>query len=228
MSILEALALAIAGTSLLLVAFSMTKNYFKNEDFRSAFLHYLDSSAKLTEFSKSYSRVIEIVLLDTMPFGSYNKKLILIMNSALITAVSSLYRELDGDSAEKHRSNTIVGIMLLEKLKRTTKLQFTLVLCLILNLMLSFLPEIRFSYFLFALVSLLLFCIHVDQQLIEYRIRKGWYGKNEYEAKEIIDFIISHSNKDDFNSSGGLKRVVPLPEIDPEAEKANGFNGATV
>ena len=30
MSILEALALAIAGTSLLLVAFSMTKNYFKN------------------------------------------------------------------------------------------------------------------------------------------------------------------------------------------------------
>lgn len=230
MSIMENIGIGVAGASLVLVAMSMIKNTLRNEDFRSAFKHFMDPSTKLTERAKSYARVIEIVLDDTMPLGKYNKKTIILINSALISAISTLYKESEGESDEKRKSNTIVGVMLLERLKKSTKLQFILVLCLILNVLISLIPAIEFSYFLLALVSVMLLSIHADQQLIRYRIRKGWYGTNEFEAKEIINFIISHSNKDDFNDSGGLKRVIPLPEADAEKEKnkSNGFGGAVV
>lgn len=230
MSIMENIGIGVAGASLVLVAMSMIKNTLRNEDFRSAFKHFMDPSTKLTERAKSYARVIEIVLDDTMPLGKYNKKTIILINSALISAISTLYKESEGESDEKRKSNTIVGVMLLERLKKSTKLQFILVLCLILNVLISLIPAIEFSYFLLALVSVMLLSIHADQQLIRSRIRKGWYGTNEFEAKEIINFIISHSNKDDFNDSGGLKRVIPLPEADAEKEKnkSNGFGGAVV
>ena len=228
MTITETLAIIVSGLSLTLVVLSMLKNYFKNEDFRSAFKNYVNPSTKLTVKAKACSKIIEIVLVDTMPFGKYNRKAILLMNSALITSVSALYSESDDGSAEKKRSKTIVGVMLLERLKKSAKLQLVLALCLVINFLVSLLPTIDFSYFLLAVASLLLLCIHADQQLIDYRIKKGWYGKNEYETKEIINFIISHSNKDDFNDSGGLKRVIPLPEIEAEPEKASGFGGATV
>lgn len=227
MSTTEILAIIVSGLSLTLVVLSMLKNYFRNKDFRSAFKNYVDPSTKLTERAKACSKVIEIVLVDIMPLGKYNRQAILLINSALITSVSSLYRESGADSLEKKRSNTIVGVMLLERLKKSAKLQLVLFLCLVINLLVSFLPSIEFSYFLLAVVSLFFLCIHADQQLIEHRIKKGWYGKNEYETKEIINFIISHSNKNDFNDSGELKRVIPLPVIESEPEKARGFGGAT-
>lgn len=227
MTITEKLAIIVSGLSLALVVLSILKNYFLNEDFRSAFKNYVDPSTKLTERAKACSKVIEIVLVDTMPLGKYNRKAILLMNSALITSISSLNRESDAGSSQKERSNTIVGVMLLERLKKSAKLQLVLFSCLVINLLVSFLPTIEFSYLLLAVVSLFFLCIHADQQLIEYRIKKGWYGKNEYETKEIINFIISHSNKDDFNNSGGLKRVIPLPSIESEPEKARGFGGTT-
>jgi amino acid permease len=227
MTITETLAIIVSALSLAIVVLSMLKNYFGNEDFRSAFKNYLDPSTKLTARAKACGKIIEIVLVDTMPLGKYHRKVILLMNSALITSVSALYRESDDSSEEKKRSNTIAGVMLLERLKKSTKLQIILILCIVLNLLVSFLPTIDFSYFLLAVASLLLLCIHADQQLIEYRIKKGWYGKNEYETKEIINFIISHSNKNDFNDSGGLKRVIPLPEVDSEPEKVSEFGGAT-
>ena len=64
-----------------------------------------------------------------------------------------------------------------------------------------------------------MFAIHADHKLIEHRIRNGWYGKNEFESREIIEFILSHANKDDFNDSGGLKKIIPTPEFSEEERK---------
>jgi hypothetical protein len=68
--------------------------------------------------------------------------------------------------------------------------------------------------------------IHVDHKLIEHRIRNGWYGGNEFESLEIIDFILSHSNKDDFNDSGALKRVIPLPNSTEVKSRDTVIGGA--
>jgi hypothetical protein len=228
MSIMESIGIFVGGASLVLVALSMARNSLTNEDFKSAWKHVFDSSKSISELSKSYTKVIEIVLEDTMPFAKYNKRVVLLINSSLISAISTVSKKGEGESVETRRSNTVVGVMLLERLKKSTKIQLTLIVCLIVNFALSLLPGIEFSNFLFALVSSLIFAIHLDQNLIEYRIKKGWYGTNEFEAKEIINFIISHSNKDDFNDSGGLKRVIPLPDVEAENEKAKRFDGATV
>jgi hypothetical protein len=79
MSITETLGIVTAGISLSLVVLSVASSFFRNEDLKSAFLHSLDSTANLTERAKAYRRVLEFVLVDTMPFGKYNKKMLLII-----------------------------------------------------------------------------------------------------------------------------------------------------
>lgn len=117
--------------------------------------------------------------------------------------------------------------MLQEKLKKSMKSQIVLIICFVLNFVLSALSVVSFSYILFILISVMILAIHLDQKLIDHRVRKGWYGKNEFEAKEIINFIVSHANKDDFNDSGGLKRVIPLPEAETERQ-SSGIVGGVV
>ena len=43
---------------------------------------------------------------------------------------------------------------------------------------------------------------------IDYRIIQGWYGNNEWEVREIIDFIIRESNNIDFRDGGKLKKIL--------------------
>jgi hypothetical protein len=62
--------------------------------------------------------------------------------------------------------------------------------------------------------SLLVVAIYVNQTLLEYRIRRGFYGFNPYEAKEVIQFILLHSDTSDFSDSDGLKSVIPEADMD--------------
>ena len=228
MSIWESIGMAVSVTSFILVTFSMVKNNFINEDFKLAMKHLFDSSNKISKRAVSYVKVIEIVADDVVPFWKYNKKVFVHLNSSLISAISTLDAEFQEASAEKRKANSVVGVMLLDRLKRSTKIQINLILCLAVNFLLSLLPAIDFSYFLLTLVSLLILAIHADQKLIDYRVKRGWYGKNEFEAREIINFIVSHSNKDDFNGSGGLKKIIPLPEIEAEKNEPSPIGGAIV
>lgn len=228
MSIMEGIAIGVGVSVAAAVSISIVKNIFGNSDFRSALKYFNDRSNELPKRAEAYLKAIEIVLDDSIPFASkYNRKIVVYLNSSLISAISKIYED-SKDPAERHnKSKTIVGVMLQDKLRKSTKSQLILITCLALNFILSSLSLVNFSYVLLSLVSILMLCIHLDQKLIDYRVRNGWYGKNEFEAKEIINFIISHSNKDDFNDSGGLKRVIPLPEVEAEKEGSELAGGAT-
>uniref|UniRef100_UPI004057006B hypothetical protein n=1 Tax=Candidatus Electronema sp. TaxID=2698783 RepID=UPI004057006B len=55
--------------------------------------------------------------------------------------------------------------------------------------------------------------------LAEYRIRKGLFGTNRTEARELIDFIIKNSDNLDFTDSNGNLRRALLPEAKDAAEE---------
>lgn len=228
MSIAESIAIGVGASVLTGVVISKAKDIFGNEDFKSALKYSFDTSNELPKRAKAYFKAIDVILDDTTPFSKHNKRVFIYLNSSLVSAISKIHEDIRKSSPDQKKSKTIVGIMLQDKLKRSSKSQIVLILCLVLNLILSSLSIVSFSHFLLVLVSLCILAIHVDQKLIDYRVMKGWYGKNKFEANEIINFIISHANKDDFNDSGGLKRVIPLPEVEAEKEKSGVPGGATI
>lgn len=51
--------------------------------------------------------------------------------------------------------------------------------------------------------------IVLKETIVEFRIRKGWFGTNKYEAKVLINFLIKNSNDIDFTDGNGkLKRTL--------------------
>ncbi|OOQ70158.1 hypothetical protein C1S86_11370 [Vibrio parahaemolyticus] len=114
--------------------------------------------------------------------------------------------------AKKKQTNTVVGMMLKERTNKANKSSLLLIAAIIVYLALSSITSIEFSWLVILIPSVLLFAFQADQYLITYRIRKGWYGRNEYEAREIIQYILAHADKDDFNDEGGLKKLMDAPE----------------
>ncbi|HCE3202152.1 TPA: hypothetical protein ACX3CW_002261 [Vibrio parahaemolyticus] len=112
----------------------------------------------------------------------------------------------------KPKSNTIVGLMLEKKLTDSNTNTRRLLLVIAAYLIFVGVDIITFNQFVLIIPSLLLAALYLDQYLIVYRVRKGWYGRNEYEAREIIAYVISHADKDDFNDEGGLKKLMDSPE----------------
>jgi hypothetical protein len=70
------------------------------------------------------------------------------------------------------------------------------------------------NYWLILLIILLAGSLFTSRQLLRYRIRKGYYGTNEDEAREIIQFILEHAEDTDFSSGDGPKKIMPDPEIE--------------
>jgi hypothetical protein len=82
----------------------------------------------------------------------------------------------------------------------------------------NFIYQIVLLHAIFILSFLLLF-ISAKEKLIEYRIRKGLFGTNRTEARELIDFIIKNSDNLDFTDSNGNLRRALLPEAADAAEE---------
>lgn len=209
------------------VVIFVIKSIWDNENFRSALEAFFDSSIERLPSAEAYFKAIQLILDDITFLSRNNKRIVLYLNFGLVSAMSKIVEEIKGASSEEKKATTIVGVMLQDRLKKSTIAQSILILSLAINFILSLLFAINFSNFLFIFVAVSIFSIQLDQKLIDYRVRKGWYGKNEFEAKEIINFIVSHANKDDFNDDGGLKKVIPLPEIEFEKEKFRSTEGVT-
>lgn len=113
---------------------------------------------------------------------------------------------------EKRKTNTVVGMMLEEKLTKSKKNSSLIIVALLIYIGCSSFHLIQLNPFAIIVPLILLTAFYLDQYLIIYRVRKGWYGRNEYETREIISYIVAHADKDDFNDDGGLKKLMDAPE----------------
>tara|TARA_Y100000588_G_scaffold361778_1_gene422928 strand:- start:4624 stop:5364 length:741 start_codon:yes stop_codon:yes gene_type:complete len=144
------------------------------------------------------------------------------------TTLVKLYLELDSIlNTGKARSNTIVGLMLEDRFSSSIKGIRVLSLVTLVYLSCSYLEIIPFNVLAPIIPLLLISALMLDQYLITYRVRKGWYGRNEYESREIINYAIAHANKDDFNDEGGLKKLMDAPQLlEKKHTKSNGWSEA--
>lgn len=153
-----------------------------------------------------------------------NRKIIS-FNHFYYSAIDSLFSE-GLIKKEKKKTNTIVGLMLEEKANSAYKINLYLFGAIAIQIIGSYFGFLPFSIVTSLVPAVLLIALHLDQIIVSYRIRKGWYGKNRSEAREIISFILSHANKDDFNDDGGLKELIDKPETPSPTQI--GYNGGEV
>jgi hypothetical protein len=119
----------------------------------------------------------------------------------------------DGDDKQKINDLTIVEIMVGEKTNKTNKSYIFLLISLLAHFAFAYLTNVNFNSWLVLLILLLMGALYSNQKILDYRIRKGYYGATEYEAMEIIQFILEHAEDIDFTDGTGTKKLMPDPEI---------------
>jgi hypothetical protein len=107
---------------------------------------------------------------------------------------------------------TVVEILLKDRAKHSLFVYSVLIVALMIYLLACY--KSGNSVSLGTLFILLLFILarYINQYALEYRLRHGYYGTTEYEAREIIGMILKHSDKSDFSSGNGLRELLPEPE----------------
>ncbi|RMT95162.1 hypothetical protein ALP39_200071 [Pseudomonas marginalis pv. marginalis] len=202
----------------------------KNSELREALKSIFESDSADDALS-SYANLLRVVVSDLFPSGLVRyKRYAYIINFRLVSSMLKVLEQASDEGADSKtkKSKTIVGLMLGEKMKKTSLAQAFLFFSLVISLVVSFFVEGYSSSWVAVIVGVLMGVIHIDHFLIDYRIKNGWYGKNEFESMEIIRFIIAHANKDDFNDSGGLKRVIPLPDIGEVEQFESKYGGVVL
>ncbi|OMO23054.1 MULTISPECIES: hypothetical protein [Vibrio] len=224
---LTEIAKTISAGTLSSLAVAIAIYLFKSKDIIKVIKRALD--AYVSEIEKVDSIAVTIVKR-VFRANSLLLDVSMLLNSSAFSVVETLAKQIaDSDeSAKDRKANTIVGVMLLEKAKKGTIQQAILILAIVAHLFIVWFTASDISQFVLLFLTVLLLAVFLDQKLIEFRIRKGWYGSNEFETRELIEFITLHSNKDDFNDGNGAKRIIPNPEVDLAAEHEGSKGGVAI
>jgi hypothetical protein len=227
MSIIVELSASIGASIVTVVVAWKFRDIVQNNDLINS-LRVLISSKGIKDIGDAYIIVLNLLLDDSMVGNKYLKTFAIYINASLFKSLVVISEKIVSAPKNEKKSNTIVGMMISKKMKNSSKAQSILFLSLLINLASSLIIDSQVNGLLCVLIAFLLLCIQLDHKLIEYRIGKGLYGKNAFEAKEIIEFIIAHADKDDFNDSGGLKKVIPQPNLDDIKVRSENIGGAVV
>lgn len=162
-------------------------------------------------YSKEYHKFIEEIgkeeLKSKLNLGEI-KPLDLELTARTIGEVDSYNLDLASKKKEMKKQASVIGLLLRRKQKEIIQASLTLSFITILFNILGFRfdePVLFGNIFICFCFSLLI----VYQLLLNYRIKNGLYGTNNYEAREIIGFIINNSDK--FKDDSG-KTLPIFPE----------------
>ncbi len=130
----------------------------------------------------------------------------------------------EGDKAEK--TATVIRAILNEHNFTYRFVTITIILTLIAYTGIAYFAQIELSNVVIFILCIAIVLINVWSLAFHYRISHGLYGTNEYEAREIIQFILNYTDDRDFTDGLGAR---PL-DLSPETEKeiAAVWEGAKV
>lgn len=117
------------------------------------------------------------------------------------------------DNAQNdYKSKTVVNLFLLKEKKKLLTAKF-ISMAIILIAALGFI-FVNLSFKAFIPGCLLLAILHLKDQVLTYRVEKGYFGTNATEALQLIKFI--HANIDQINKDGGGHPKILNDEVPQE------------
>ncbi|GHZ70606.1 hypothetical protein VCSRO175_3424 [Vibrio cholerae] len=134
------------------------------------------------------------------------QKLWVYLNSGLVN--SALKNVMYNDDSSEIDKNSIIGMLVGEKIRKDMKSYIFIGISLVVSMSLPVFTSYEVNYWLISFILIFFTLLVLNQKVLEYRISNGFYGSNQYEAREIIGYIERHSSDDDFNGFDN-KKVFP-------------------
>lgn len=133
-----------------------------------------------------------------------------------------------GEGGQNQSAQSVIGFWLARRAKQRSAAYFFLLFSLVLYWYVSALSIIQVRTEVICFILALIVALFVGQKALEYRIKKRLYGTNEYEAREILEFMLSNAHKSDFTSGKGFKGLFPESKVKPtdSAEVLTDVRGA--
>jgi hypothetical protein len=129
-------------------------------------------------------------------------------------------RQESEQSLMDEKNSSSLSIKYIQQLTAGSRnVKFALVITIVIFFAVDFGFQQNISYFLLFILLCFLGLLIAREHVLEYRIRKGLFGTNRTEARELIDFIIKNSDNLDFTDSNGNLRRALLPEAKDTAEE---------
>jgi hypothetical protein len=129
------------------------------------------------------------------------------------------------DESSEIDKNSIIGMLVGEKIRKDTKSYIFILISLVFSLAIPLFTSYEINFWLVSFLLLLFSVLVLNQKILEYRISNGFYGNNQYEAREIISYIEKHSSDDDFN---GFDNKKVFPKKQHREEEYKGILGGLV
>ncbi|MEZ2369612.1 hypothetical protein [Bacillus sp. RCC_6_1] len=80
------------------------------------------------------------------------------------------------------------------------------------------------NYIFQFLTIFMIFVVFIKQKILQFRLKKGYFGTNEYELRQILRFIADEKNKDYFKGDGKGRKIFSSTEDTAEfKEEISGF-----
>lgn len=141
-----------------------------------------------------------------------------VFNIIILTTYSKIskmdIRELSENNIKKQYPKlSVVGIFLQEGVNKSTFLIQVLAGSSLVYAAFSYKHTGQPSLIVLTSPIVILILIILRDRITEYRVRNGFYGSNEYEAREIIKFIISNSKNIDFTDGGKAKKIISEADL---------------
>lgn len=203
------------------MALSNIRKNLNKEDLKDA----IEEAVAFSEYNKSkYIDTVNIkdtekhLLLKYILFAHalYDKKspfLFKLVSAALNTGLISAYIK-NTEKKQNNKADSIVGILLKKKIYTYTYCYISIMLSLILLILFTHLSIIQYNKISFAVIIISFMTLFANQQILKYRIKKGYYGNTRHEIIEILEFIQKHTEKNDFIDKNGSKKIFPAQEVD--------------
>jgi hypothetical protein len=116
---------------------------------------------------------------------------------------------------ENFPGESIASIMLLKLSLENRKIMMLILLTFLFQFIMIFKTNIDIYHSAIPIFIVLL--IETKKYLMNYRIKKGYWGTNEYETIETICFILKNSEKIDFSDNDGRpKKLINFKDIEDE------------
>lgn len=186
-----------------------------------AFLNEKNISVELRNKFKEFTEVQELFTTvsgkaylqwyEQFITGNVSKLASVFISSSL---ASYFLKSIVSHNKKRAMNDSIVGIYVSQKIKRDMNAYAWMLVALVIYLCDGIIDNGKVEPIGCSLLLLLMVLIGCSQWLLEYRIRKGYFGNNAHEASDLLHFLAENSDQDDFIDRISSKRVLEEEKVD--------------
>lgn len=143
--------------------------------------------------------------LGLLSFASASTTVLAFTTTLVISIIPVIYeeiRKLIKHEMGKHEDLSVLQMIDIKKSEDANKAIILLSLSVLLFVFADFFVYIEDRFLVLSLIAALGMIVLCQRWIENYRIRKGYYGTKEWEAREIIRFIIDNFDDIDFTEDG--------------------------